>query len=145
MPISSQKSNMALKSMAKYQPLLYESTNSTKPSFKNTTPTKSLHKELNKLLVEDIYKLSVLKFIYKQLNNLPPNIFNQFYIENESIHSHNTRQSHGLHVINPTNKFCQRRIIYQGTFIWNSIPAQLRPFHFKTFSKKVKQNIISKY
>ncbi len=67
------------------------------------TPTKSLHKELNLLLVEDIYKLGVLKFVYKQHNNLLPNIFNQFYIENASIHSHNTRQSHRLHVINPTN------------------------------------------
>ncbi len=80
------------------------------------TPTKSLHKELNLLLIEDIYKLGILKFVY---------IFRQFYIENASIHSHNTRQSHGLHVINPTNKFGQRRIIYQVTFLWNSIPVQL--------------------
>ncbi len=106
---------------------------------------KSLHKELNLLLVEDIYKLGVSKFVYKQQNNLLPNIFSQFYIENASIHSHNNRQSHGLHVINSTNKFGQDRIIYQGKFLWNSIPAQLRSFHFKTFSKKVKQNFISKY
>ncbi len=109
------------------------------------TPTKSLHKELNLLLVEDIYKLGVLKFVYKQQNNLLPNIFSQFYIENASIPSHNTGQSHGLHVINPTNKFGQCRITYQGTLLWNSIPAQLRSFHFKTFNKKVKQNYISKY
>ncbi len=89
------------------------------------TPTESQHEELNLLLVEDIYKLGVLKFVYKQQNNLLPNIFSQFYIENESIHSHNTRQSHGLHVINPTNKFGQLKIIYQGTFLWNSTPAQL--------------------
>ncbi len=30
------------------------------------TPTKSLHKELNLLLVDDIYKLCDLKFVYKQ-------------------------------------------------------------------------------
>ncbi len=105
------------------------------------TPTKSLHKELNLFIVEDIYKLGVLKFVYKQQNNLLPNIFSQFYIENAS----NIRQSHGLHVINPTNKFGQRRIMYQGTCLWNSIPAQLRSFHFKILSKKVKQNFISKY
>ncbi len=109
------------------------------------TPTKPLHKELNLLLVEDIYKLGVLKFVYKQQNNLLTNIFSQFYIENANILSHNTRQSHDLHVINPTNNFVQRRIIYQGTFLWNSIPAQLQSFHFKTFCKKVKKNFISKY
>ncbi len=92
------------------------------------TPTKSLQRELNLLLVEDIYKLGVLKFVYKQQNNLLPNVFCQFYIENASIHSHNTRQNHGLHVINPTNTFCQCRRIDQGTFLWNSIPARLRSF-----------------
>ncbi len=77
-----------------------------------STPTKSLHKEFNLLLLENIYKLGVLKLVYKQQNNLLPNIFSQFYIENASIHSHNTRQSQGLHVINPTNKFGQRRILF---------------------------------
>ncbi len=76
--------------------------------------TKSLHKELNLLLVEDIYKFGVLKFVYKQQNNLLPNVFRQFYIEKASIHSHNTRQSRDLHVINPTNTFSQRRIIYRN-------------------------------
>ncbi len=76
------------------------------------TPTKSLHKELNLLLVEDIYKLGVLKFVYKQQNNLLPNVFSQFYIENANIHS-------------------------QGIFLWNSIPSKLRSFHLKTFSKNL--------
>ncbi len=77
------------------------------------TPTKSLHKEHNLLVVEDIYKLGVLEFVYKQQNN----VFSQFYIENASIHSHKTEESHGLDVINPTNKFGQCRILYQGTFL----------------------------
>ncbi len=112
-----------------------KSANSTKPSFKNKTQ----HEELNLLLVEAIYKLGVLKFLYinRQQNNLFPNCISQFYIENASIHSHNTRQL--------CNKFGQRRIIYQGTFPWNSIPAELRSFHLKTISKKIKQNFISKY
>ncbi len=107
------------------------------------TPTKSLHKELNLLLVEDIYKLGVLNFVHKQQNNLLPNVFSEFYIENANIHSHKTRQSHGLLVINPTNKFGQLRIIYQGTFLWNSIPAQLRSFHLQQKSKaKLQQQIL---
>ncbi len=51
------------------------------------------------------------------LNNLFPNLFSQSTLKMQIIHSHNTRQSHGLHVINPTNKFGQHRIIYQGTFL----------------------------
>ncbi len=106
------------------------------------TPTKSLHEELNLLLVKDIYKLGVLRFVYKQQNNLLPNVFSQFYIENASTHSHNTRQSHGLHVINPTNYFRQGRTIYQGTFRWKSIQEQLRSFQLRTFSTNLHQQIL---
>ncbi len=111
------------------------------------TPTKSIDKELNLLLVEDIYKIGVLKFVYKQKYFLLPNVFSQFYIENASIHSHNTRQCHGIHVINPTNKFGQRKIIYiKEHFFGNLIKHNCDYFTSKPSAKKVKHwHFISKY
>ncbi len=38
------------------------------------TRTKLLHKELKVLLIQDIYKLSILKFVFKQQNYLLPEI-----------------------------------------------------------------------
>ena len=54
------------------------------------TPTKVLHSDLNILMVQDIYKLSIAKFVYKQKNELLPEIFTNFFTENSQIHSYNT-------------------------------------------------------
>jgi len=110
------------------------------------TPTKLLHKDLKILLVKDVYKLSVLKFTYRQQNNLLPDIFKQFYIQNTSIHKYNTRQSNGLHVTQPINKHGQNSIKYQGTLLWNSVLKQTKALkNIKSFSKKIKLNFIEKY
>ncbi len=61
------------------------------------------NRALKLLLVKDIYKFGVLKFVYKQQNNLLPNLFIKprlvIHIDNASIYSHNTRQIRGLHII----------------------------------------------
>ncbi len=61
-------------------------TNTTKQSSKYPilkrllyTPRKVLHNELKVLLIRDIYKLSILKFVYKQQNYLLPEIFNDYF------------------------------------------------------------------
>ncbi len=72
-----------------------------------------------------------------------PNLFSQFYIENASLHCHKSQQSHGLDVINPTNKFSQRRI--RNFKKKKSIPAQFWSFHRNTFSKKVKTKLHQQY
>ena len=109
------------------------------------TPTKKLHKDLNILLVQDIYKLSVLKIVHRQQNNLLPNIFDNFYTENTNIHNHNTRQSSSLHVPKPTNKHGLTCITYQGTLLWNSVPKQTRSLSMRTFSKQIKQSFLRTY
>ncbi len=54
------------------------------------TPTKILHKELNILLINDIYKLYTLKFLYKHQNNNLLYIFNHYFILNKKYpQSHN--------------------------------------------------------
>jgi hypothetical protein len=109
------------------------------------TPTKLLHKDLNVLLVKDIYNLSVLQFVYKQRCDLLPSIFNNFFTQNTSIHSHNTRQSKGLYANHPKNKYGLNRIKYQGPILWNSIPEKTRNLSLTTFVKKVKKSFISLY
>jgi hypothetical protein len=109
------------------------------------TPTKLLHKELNILLVEDIYRLSVSKFVYKHQNDLLPSIFDKFFTQNTTIYSYNTRQSRGLYANHPKRKSGEKRIKYQGTILWNSIPEQTRYLSIKTFTKKVKQGFLCMY
>ncbi len=62
------------------------------------TPTIQLHRDLNLLLVRDIYKLGIAKFVYKHQTDTISEIFDNIFIVNNEIHNHNTRQSGNLHV-----------------------------------------------
>ncbi len=76
------------------------------------TPTHSLHKDIDILLVQDIFKLYILKFVDKQQKQLLPNIFNNFYITSKETHNYNTRQRGNLHV----NKITKNKLkIYNKT------------------------------
>ncbi len=54
------------------------------------TPTKILYKDLYILLMQDIYKLSIAKCVYKQKNALLAEIFRDLFTENIQVHSNNT-------------------------------------------------------
>ena len=108
------------------------------------TPTIKLHTDLNLLLVRDIYKLSIAKFVYKQKNQILPEIFNNLFTENYEIHNHNTRQCGKLHVGHQKTKLESLKTKHQGTEIWNSIPSTIQNCTTtKSFSKNVKNLLLS--
>jgi hypothetical protein len=110
------------------------------------TPTKALHKDINILLVQDIYRHRVLKFVYKQQNNLLPKIFDKFYTTKHNIHSHNTRQKNGLYLTQATSNYGLDSIEHQGILLWNLLPNQTRTLtNIKSFSRTVKHDIITTY
>ncbi len=53
---------------------------------------------------EAITNLSILKLMYKQQNYLPPEIFNDYFTQNDKIHKHNTRQSDVLYIKQTSNQ-----------------------------------------
>ncbi len=108
------------------------------------TPTIKLHTDLNLLLVKDIYKCSIAKFVYKQQNNLLPNIFNKYIIKNTNIHNYNTRQM--LHVPHITKQIGKYKTEYQGVVIWNALPKNIvQSKSVKGFHKKIKKYVIKQY
>ena len=52
------------------------------------TPTKKLHYDLKILMVEDIYKLSLAKFVFKQQNKRLPSISENHYTRINETHEH---------------------------------------------------------
>ncbi len=89
---------------------------------------------------------STLKFVYRHQYNLLLEIFNDFYTETIDIHQHKTRQSKGLHVTRPKNKYGKSRVHYKGTIHWNSLPVAIESAKtMKTFCKKVKQQCLELY
>ena len=63
--------------------------------FEHTDP---IFKELNLLKINEIYVYSLQLILYKYHHTLLPDIFSGFFVSNDEIHHHHTRQAHLLHV-----------------------------------------------
>ncbi len=81
--------------------------------------------KFNSLTIEDISKHSTLKFVYRHQHNLLPEIFNDIYTQTTNVHQHKTRQSKGLHVTWPDNKYGKSRKHYKGTIHWNLLAVSI--------------------
>ena len=113
---------------------------------KRRYPTDKLHNELNILKCEDIHKLFVGIFVYKQQNNLLPTIFSNYFHARNNIHNIQTRNSERLFVPRCRLKTCQKSIKFAGVKIWNSIPQDIigAP-KLNNFKYKYKKFLISSY
>ena len=110
------------------------------------TPTIDLHRQTKVLMINDIANLNLLKFVYKQRNGQTPDAFRNYYIENIFIHNHQTRQAKNLHLPVNKNKYGRQSLKYRGAELWNKIDSQTRESKtIKTFSKKVKEQLINNY
>ncbi len=68
------------------------------------THTNDLHKEMNVLKVENIFKHSMVQLIYKQRYNLLPDLFDSYFKPKNEIHNLQTRNAHKLNVIRVKNQ-----------------------------------------
>ena len=110
------------------------------------TPTKEMHKDLGLLLVNDIAKSNILKFVYKQRHNETPEAFNEYFIQVNQVHNVNTRQQNNLHITKPNTNFGRKSIKIRGAQLWNSVSKDIRDTKtIKTFSQKFKKTTIAKY
>ena len=72
------------------------------------TPTLTLHKELGLLKVTVIHEVAIIKFVFRQNNELTPSIFKDTFKTNQEVHTYNTRQKINLHIIQPNNNFSKK-------------------------------------
>ena len=77
-------------------------------------------RELKILKLDEIYKYSILIFMFKYYKCMLPKVFDEFYQLNETVHQYQTRQTNLLHV--PLAKSCQKSssIRCMGVKIWNN-------------------------
>ena len=107
------------------------------------TPTYSLHKELEVLKGKDINKLHTAKFVHMQQI---PSIFKNFLIANQTVHQHNTRQNHNLHINQPNTNNGKRTMKYHGATIWNALAGSLGKIDSnKTFGSQLKRILLANY
>ena len=123
-----------------------------------------LFKNLEILKINEIYKLSIGKFIYNTLDNESPNIFSEWFIYSHLVHEHSTRSnaaiiqrqhfdvghaepSKNLHTQRSNLvKYEHRKIQVSGPILWNSFPDELKDSpSIYTFNSRAKKYFLAHY
>lgn len=110
------------------------------------TATNKIHKENEIMLVEDIAKTNIIKFVYKQRKKETPIVFQDYFTENNQIHKVNTRQQNNLHIKTPRSNLGKKTIKYRGAQLWNQTNKEVRKYKtLKTFTKEIRKGYIKNY
>ncbi len=80
----------------------------------------------NALTVNDMYKMEIGVFMYKNSIRDLPTAFNNFFTKRSTIHGYQTRQVNDLNITKNKNSFSDRGIRSSGPVLWNSLSIHLR-------------------
>ena len=105
-----------------------------------------LFKYLSFLKLGDIYRLETAKFTFLYMHQSLPLPLQNIFVMNNTIHSHETRQSHHLHMIKPRTNIALNSILCKGPSVWNSLNNDLKDKKtIKSFSSSLRHDIVSGY
>lgn len=108
--------------------------------------TNRLYSEVKLLKCEDIHRLFIGIFVYKQQNKLLPVIFDNYFILNADVICRATRQSGKLHLPLFRTKYGQKSTRYVGVKLWNDISESIRNCtSLYLFKKNYKDTLICAY
>ena len=89
--------------------------------------TDPLFKRLNLLKITDLLRLQELKFYCKCMHNLLPSYMQDWQLPpNTSIHTHNTRRQHELHIFRTQHEFGKRCLRHNLPNTLNNTPALVK-------------------
>jgi len=87
-----------------------------------------LYKKFNTLPITKLHQFQLLCLIHKFLYNRSclPLVFNNYFIQNNSIHNYNTRNKHNLHLSSVHSEYGKRSIKFKASNLWNKLPENLK-------------------
>ena len=92
----------------------------------------------------DSYLLALFMHSYFR-GQLPPS-FSDYFSENNTIHSYNTRSANKVHIKYERTNYRRFSVRYRGAIIWNSLPNSLKEIKpFQLFKIKLKCFVQQKY
>ena len=98
--------------------------------------TRPLFESLKILNIHQLNTYLRAVFMYSYYHDKLPAFFNNFFITNNALHSHNTRSVSQIHIeFNRTN-YGKFSIRYRGAIVWNSLPSEIRNINFYNLFKK---------
>ncbi len=80
---------------------------------------------MNVLKVEDIFKYSMVQLVYKQRNNLLPDVFDSYLKPRNEIPNLQTRNAHQINVIRVKSNYSKNTLKYKGANIFNELPNDI--------------------
>jgi hypothetical protein len=98
------------------------------------------HLKILSLYKINFYLTSMFMFRYYHLKNLPE-LFTNYFLTNNEVHNHNTRNSSLLHKKSNRTNYTKHTLSNKGIEIWNNLPTQYKEHaksydSFKTIMKK---------
>jgi len=111
------------------------------------TPLLPYYHKLNVLKITDLYTYEIGKIMHQHSCNALPNHLSSFFTSTRQIHNRFTRSSSNnlLYLPKFSTSRCQKSIKFQGTKIWNSIPANLQNLPFYKFKNSFKWYLLDTY
>ena len=97
-----------------------------------------------------IYKLEILKFMFKYRNKTLPNCFKSYFITKSETHNYPTRfacNDNWAAAFQHKKSTSKRSIQYNGYKIWNELPLEIKGLYRKSYFiilKRVKNFILEK-
>ena len=108
--------------------------------------TNQLHRDNDMLMVKDLHKSSVLKFVYQWLNQSPLEILKGYFAKCRDMHNRSLRDLENLHDPEGYSGMALTTVKIKGAKIWSEIPIEIRKIDkTSSFKRAVKQHFISLY
>ncbi len=91
---------------------------------KMDTPIKELYKSYNTIPIPELHIMYIAKFVYKcyYLKIELPEVFQDYYVLNDVIHDHFTRNSKEIHEAVTSSKYGFKSVRQKGGRLWNGLP-----------------------
>ena len=98
------------------------------------------------LKLDDLYQLSIYKFMHQKHSNKLPNYFSNFFEQNQATR-YNLRQNPlaNLRPFTCKKKFMERSLRFIGPKLWTNVSLAQRELSFSKFKKLFKNNLLAKY
>ena len=105
-----------------------------------------LFKKYNLLNVFDTYQLEVCTFMYKEFNNVLPDIFHKYFKQQKNLHRYQTRHAEDYDIPHFKTNIARKTIRTTDPMQWNIIEKHDKEAKtIKHFRNNIKKNLIAQY
>ena len=109
------------------------------------TPNIDLYHSFNVLPIPLLHEMNLLQIVYKfnHLKHWLPEVFQEYYITNRSVHDHLTRNKLNLHYTTVNSNFGKRCSVFRAGQYWNNLPNNFKlESSFSVFKKNIKHFLL---